>query len=127
MGMSVEDLIKRSKIGQDHARTVTFLPEPEPRDRWATIFSVDDHVVEPPDIFEGRFSAQFAADAPRVIETDEGGQFLFESLPAGSVALVARWEDLEVAENVELSSGQTASRTLQLPPGGWIVVTVPTR
>ncbi len=74
MGMSVEDLIQRSAIGQDHAKTVTFLPEPEPRDRWATIFSVDDHVVEPPDIFEGRFSAQFADDAPRIIETDDGGQ-----------------------------------------------------
>ena len=74
MGMSVEDLIGRSAIGKDHAKTVTFLPEPEPRDRWATIFSVDDHVVEPPDIFEGRFSARFADDAPRVIETDDGGQ-----------------------------------------------------
>ena len=74
MGMSVEDLIKRSNIGQDHAKTVTFLPEPEPRDRWATIFSVDDHVVEPPDIFDGRFSARFVDDAPRVIETDDGGQ-----------------------------------------------------
>ncbi|MBW2233181.1 MAG: amidohydrolase [Deltaproteobacteria bacterium] len=74
MGMPVDDLIKRSGIGRDHAKTVTFLPEPEPREVWATIFSVDDHVVEPPDIFDGRFSARFADDAPRVIETDDGGQ-----------------------------------------------------
>jgi predicted TIM-barrel fold metal-dependent hydrolase len=74
MGISVEDLVQRSDIAGDRARKVTFLPEPEPRERWATILSVDDHVVEPPDIFEGRFSSRFAADAPRVVETEDGGQ-----------------------------------------------------
>ena len=29
------------------------LPDPEPRDMRYTIISVDDHVVEPPDMFEG--------------------------------------------------------------------------
>ncbi|MBW2498954.1 MAG: amidohydrolase, partial [Deltaproteobacteria bacterium] len=74
MGISVEDLVGRSDIAGDSARKVSFLPEPEPRERWATILSVDDHVVEPPDIFEDRFSSLFADDAPRVVETDDGGQ-----------------------------------------------------
>ena len=38
------------------------------------IISVDDHVVEPPDIFEGRFAAKFADEAPRVVDTENGGQ-----------------------------------------------------
>jgi predicted TIM-barrel fold metal-dependent hydrolase len=34
--------------------------------------SVDDHVVEPPDLFEGRLPARFADQAPRVERTDSG-------------------------------------------------------
>jgi len=34
--------------------------------------SVDDHVVEPPDMFEGRLPARYADAAPKVIRTDSG-------------------------------------------------------
>ena len=34
--------------------------------------SVDDHVVEPPDMFEGRLPAKYADAAPRVEHTDDG-------------------------------------------------------
>jgi len=54
--------------------TELFLPEPEPREVRYTIISVDDHLVEPPGMFEGRLPAKFAADAPRVVETPEGHQ-----------------------------------------------------
>ncbi len=54
--------------------TVTLLPDPPPRQPWATIVSVDDHVVEPPDIFEGRFPSRFKEDQPRIVDTDNGGQ-----------------------------------------------------
>ena len=37
-----------------------------------TVISVDDHLVEPPGMFEGRLPARFQADAPRVEETAEG-------------------------------------------------------
>ena len=37
-----------------------FLPEPEPREVFATIISVDDHLVEPADMFEGRLPAALA-------------------------------------------------------------------
>ena len=73
MGISIEDL-QRHRDGTDGATTVTLLPDPEPRERWATIFSVDDHVVEPPDIFEGRFPRRYTDAAPRVVDTDNGGQ-----------------------------------------------------
>src|ERR1700722_10489036 len=74
MGMSIEDLLQRDVGKGGERRKVTFLPDPDPPDVWATIVSVDDHVVEPPDIFEGRFPAKFADVAPRVIDTDNGGQ-----------------------------------------------------
>lgn len=51
-----------------------FLPDPEPRDRTYTVISVDDHVVEPPWMFEGRVESRFADQAPRVIEDELGNQ-----------------------------------------------------
>lgn len=44
-----------------------------------TIISVDDHLVEPPDMFEGRLPSTFVDRAPRVIENDSGREmWLFE-------------------------------------------------
>lgn len=48
------------------------LPDPEPRDAPYLVISVDDHLIEPPDLFDGRMPERFAATAPRVVE-DEGG------------------------------------------------------
>jgi hypothetical protein len=76
MGLSIDDLAASEAFGGTRGRRneVTFLPEPEPRDRWATIISVDDHVVEPPDAFADRFPARYRDDAPRVVDTDDGGE-----------------------------------------------------
>ena len=49
-----------------------FLPEPRPRDVRYTVISVDDHLVEPPGMFEGRLPAKFTAEAPRVVENKWG-------------------------------------------------------
>jgi predicted TIM-barrel fold metal-dependent hydrolase len=49
-----------------------FLPEPEPAEVRATIISVDDHLVEPPGMFEGRLPARLQDRAPRVVVTDRG-------------------------------------------------------
>ncbi|HZR14930.1 MAG TPA: amidohydrolase family protein [Acidimicrobiia bacterium] len=53
-------------------RQATFLPEPEPRTRHYTIISVDDHLIEPADLFEGRVPKQYADRAPRVVTMDDG-------------------------------------------------------
>ena len=76
MSMSLEDLQRSEALGarRADAATVTFLPEPQPREQWATIVSVDDHVVEPPDAFAGRVPQRFADAAPRIVEADDGGQ-----------------------------------------------------
>ena len=63
---------RRWKWGQPKSETHGLLPDPEPRDIQYTVISVDDHLVEPPDMFEGRLAGRFAAGAPRVVETEEG-------------------------------------------------------
>ena len=51
-----------------------FLPEPLPREVKYTVISVDDHVVEPPHTFEGRFPARLQDRAPKVVDTPQGLQ-----------------------------------------------------
>jgi predicted TIM-barrel fold metal-dependent hydrolase len=51
-----------------------FLPEPARREAKYTIISVDDHVVEPPDTFDGRLPARLQERAPRIVDTPEGHQ-----------------------------------------------------
>jgi predicted TIM-barrel fold metal-dependent hydrolase len=62
--------------GQDFdvAGSDLFLPEPSPREVRYTIISVDDHLVEPPGMFEGRVESRLQDEMPRIIETPEGHQ-----------------------------------------------------
>ncbi len=60
------------KLGIKRPVTSPLLPDPEPREQKYTIFSVDDHLMEPPETFIGRMPKKFEARAPRVIETEEG-------------------------------------------------------
>ena len=50
------------------------LPDPPRARRHFPIISTDDHLVEPPDMFEGRLPAKFAEQAPRVVDHEGGGQ-----------------------------------------------------
>jgi predicted TIM-barrel fold metal-dependent hydrolase len=86
--------LEQLTIGAGRRGSVTFLPEPEPRRRRYTIISVDDHLVEPPEVFEGRMPSRFADRAPRIVEQDDGSQvWLFEDriIPnAGTNAVAGR-------------------------------------
>src|SRR5579863_2717564 len=54
------------------------------------LVSVDDHVVEPPDMFEGRLPARFAAEAPRVDVRDDGTEiWRFDGKEATNIGLNA--------------------------------------
>ena len=64
-----------SAAQQGRPAKVTFLPEPERRPRWCTLISVDDHLVEPPHLFQGRMPAKWAADAPHVELDDDGMEY----------------------------------------------------
>jgi predicted TIM-barrel fold metal-dependent hydrolase len=52
--------------------TATLLPDPEPRARTYTIISVDDHLIEPRDLFENRLPARLQERAPRIVTFDDG-------------------------------------------------------
>lgn len=62
--MEVQHVVERPDSG--------LLPEPEPRAVHYTVISVDDHLVEPPDMFEGRVPARYVELAPRVRVTSKG-------------------------------------------------------
>ncbi len=52
--------------------------------------SVDDHVVEPPDMFDGRMPAAYADRAPRIIRTDKGDDvWAFEGARIPNIGLNA--------------------------------------
>jgi predicted TIM-barrel fold metal-dependent hydrolase len=60
------------KLNWRKSETHGLLDDPEPRPITYTIISVDDHLVEPPHMFEGRLPAKFQDLAPKVVETEEG-------------------------------------------------------
>jgi predicted TIM-barrel fold metal-dependent hydrolase len=49
------------------------LPAAEGASPWP-IISADDHLIEPPDLFEGRIPSGLADRAPRIVEHDDGTQ-----------------------------------------------------
>lgn len=51
-----------------------FLPDPLPREVKYTVISVDDHVVEPPHLFETYLPAKLRAAGPQLIENELGQQ-----------------------------------------------------
>jgi predicted TIM-barrel fold metal-dependent hydrolase len=53
---------------------VGLLPDPAPRTRQHVVISVDDHIIEPPDMFDGRLPATLQDRAPRIVEKDDGAQ-----------------------------------------------------
>ena len=53
---------------------MALLPDPTPRERQHILISVDDHVIEPPDMFEGRLPNALADRAPKIVESEDGTQ-----------------------------------------------------
>jgi predicted TIM-barrel fold metal-dependent hydrolase len=70
---SFEDRAQAVRADRDpSSRTVTLLPDPARQPRYYTLISVDDHIVEPPDAFEGRLPARLAERGPRLIKRADG-------------------------------------------------------
>jgi len=66
------------------------LPDPPPRPIHVPVISVDDHLIEPPDLFEGRMAAKFSDRAPRVVERADGVQhWVYEDRSYPNVGLNA--------------------------------------
>ncbi|MWA04825.1 amidohydrolase family protein [Actinomadura sp. LD22] len=69
--------------------------DPAPRDRRFTIISVDDHLMEPPDTFDGRLPARFADRTPHVVEGEHGREFWNfdgELVPVSGADALVSWE-----------------------------------
>ncbi len=61
--------------------TATLLPDPEPRETWCPIISVDDHVLEPPELFVTRMPASMRDAAPHVeYDGEEVPYWVFDDL-----------------------------------------------
>ena len=54
------------------------LPDPEPGPTPYLVISVDDHLIEPPDLFEGRMPAKYADSAPTIVEENGTEAWVFD-------------------------------------------------
>jgi predicted TIM-barrel fold metal-dependent hydrolase len=61
-------------VDLDEPPSPMLLPDPAPAEVRYTVISVDDHLVEPPDLFLGRLPRRLADRAPRVELADDGSQ-----------------------------------------------------
>jgi len=78
------------------------------------LVSVDDHLVEPPDLFEGRLAARYRAQAPRVEQTDDGSDvWVFNGSTIPNVALNA------VAGRPKEEYGIEPTAFDEIRPGCW--------
>ena len=79
------------------------------------LFSIDDHVIEPPDMFENHVPAKWAGQAPRVVHQDGQEFWLFQGEKAGSMGLnaVVTWPaeewGMDPASFAEMRPGRTTS------------------
>ena len=113
----------------------TLLPDPEPRPIKVPVISVDDHLIEPPDMFEGRLPAALQDGAPRVVEFENGAQaWAFEDnlYPnIGLNAVVGRPKDewsMDPARFEEMRPGcyDIEARVLDMDRGGlWAALCFP--
>lgn len=60
----------RANFSSDRSK-ITLLPDPEPEELWCPFVSVDDHLVEPLDLFD-RVPSALRSRAPRVEYDDDG-------------------------------------------------------
>jgi predicted TIM-barrel fold metal-dependent hydrolase len=115
----MDDVASRSgftKASASRERTVTFLPEPERRDRKYTLISVDDHVVEPADTFEGRVPAKFADRAPRIVTEADGSEtWLYDGNKMSQIGFSA------VVGRPALEYSNEATRFDEMRRGAWDV------
>ena len=98
----------------DERPETVFLEPPTTRERKYVLISADDHVVEPPDTFDGRLASKWLDRAPRVVEQENGRQvWLYDDTVIPNVGMNA-----VVGKPLELRSFEPA-RFDEMVPGSW--------
>ena len=107
-------MVKVVKLGIKRPVTRPLLPDPPARDVKYTFISVDDHLMEPPDTFEGRLPRKLQDRAPRVVETAEGHEvWVLEEQPYFQVGFMC------VAGRPQEDHRVEPSRYDEVRPGCW--------
>ena len=85
--------------GTAMARPISAPLDFSPREVRYTLISVDDHLVEPPHMFEGRLPRRLQPDAPRVVTTADGHEaWTFDGTSHSQVASIRGWPGEEGLE-----------------------------
>src|SRR4029077_20542428 len=90
-------------------------PDPDPEPVHYRIVSVDDHLVEPPDLFTGRLASELLDLAPRVVEAEDGREYwLIESKLEPNVG-----GNAAVSQGPNAPIGGMSMRFDEMRPGTW--------
>jgi len=115
-GLKLEEMETRAGFMRGKKpETVTFLPDPPRARRRLPIISTDDHLVEPPDLFDGRIPARFADLAPRVVDIPGGQAWLYDGKLNPQIGLAA------VAGRPIEECSYEPVRFDEMRPGSWDV------
>lgn len=114
MAISLDDLQSRKGFTTAETGKVTLLPDPPRAERHYTVISVDDHIVEPPDCFTGRFPKHLADRAPKVVTRADGSEaWVFEGQEIPNVGFNA------VVGRPVSEYSFDPTRFDQMRPGAW--------
>jgi len=71
------------------------------------LISSDDHIIEPPDVWNGRLESRYQDRAPLVVSGDEGEFWTFEGQKIPNIGLsVMAGKKVRVVESVETSHAE---------------------
>jgi predicted TIM-barrel fold metal-dependent hydrolase len=109
---NADELVLEAVRQRGRSRTVTFISEPEPEVLFCPIISVDDHVLEPANLFQDRVPAAVRDAAPRVVTAEDGApwwlidgvQVPILMVNGGSGRVVEEW-DLVASDYTEFRPG----------------------
>lgn len=88
------DLLEQLKRYAGEKGTLQLRGELERRERRYPIVSVDDHLIEPPDTFDGRLPRRYRDSAPRVVREGAVDYWIFEDerVPLLGADAIQSWE-----------------------------------
>lgn len=88
------DILEKLLAMGGPAEPAVLRADPEPGVRVHPIISVDDHFIEPPDVFDGRLPARFAETGPRNVRDGAADYWVFEDqrVPVLGVEGIQSWE-----------------------------------